>query len=79
VRIIFTNWYESPTAWVVAPMAVWIGAYLLFAIGTMIRRRRMYGPWSLIRELGTGWRIAFALSLVWLVGSSVWLAVTQRG
>lgn len=72
---IFSGWHLGERAWVVAPLAIWIAAYLLFALGTMIVRRRPVSVRGFVRELGTVWKVTFAAAVIWLVGWSIWLTV----
>lgn len=72
---IFSGWHLGERAWVAAPLAIWIAAYLLFALGTMVVRRRPVSIHGFVRELGLWWKVSFAAAAVWLAGWSVWLTV----
>jgi hypothetical protein len=75
LRRIFSGWYLDERAWVVAPLALWMLAYLVVALVTMIVRRRPVSMRGFVRELGLWWKVSFAAAVVWLVGWSVWLTV----
>ncbi len=75
MRRIFNGWHLGEQAWVVAPLAIWIACYLVFAVGTMIVQRRPVSPRGGARRLGIGWMLSFAAAVLWLVGWSVWLTV----
>jgi len=41
VRRVFSSWYLDKRAWIVAPLAMWMLAYLVVAVVTMIVQRRL--------------------------------------
>lgn len=76
MRRIFNGWHLGEQAWVVAPLAVWMATFLVFAVGTMIVQRRPMSPRGFARSLGLGWKLSFLAAVLWLVGGSVWLTVS---
>lgn len=76
MRQILSGWYLDERAWVVAPVVAWMVAYLVLTVVLMIRRRRVMGLTSAARELGVGWRVTFALAVIWLAGWAIYLTVT---
>ncbi len=75
LRRILSGWYLDERAWVVAPLALWMLAYLVGALVTMIARRRAMSPRAFGRQLGPVWKLTFVAAVLWLVGWSVWLTV----
>lgn len=77
MRRIFDGWWRSEHWWVAAPLAAWILAVLAWGIIRMIRTRRLMSPHGTVRGLGRGWAATFAAAVVWLVGWSIWLTLTE--
>lgn len=77
MRRLFSGWYRGEHAWIVAPLALWLAAYLVWVVVLMIRRRRMIGMFAAARQLGWPWKVSFAAAVVWLVGWAVWLAMSE--
>ena len=75
LRRIFSEWYLDERAWVAGPLALWMLAYLVVALVTMIARRRVMSPRAFGRQLGPIWKLTFVAAVLWLVGWSVWLTV----
>ena len=77
MRRIFSEWFKDERAFVVAPLALWILALIVWSLVTMVRTRRLRGPGAGLRNMGIGWKLSFAAAVVWLVGWSVWLTVAD--
>lgn len=75
MRRILSGWHLDERAWVVAPLVLWMAAFIALTVFLMIRRRRVMGMMAAARGLGWGWRISFLLAVVWLVGWAIWLTV----
>lgn len=59
----------------VAPLALWIAAFIVRAVVMMVMRRRMISPGQVAARLGWGWKLGFAAAVAWLLGSVVWLLI----
>ncbi len=77
MRRIFSEWWKGEHWWVIAPLALWILAVLVWGIIRMIRTRRMMSPHGAVRGLGWTWGVTLAAAVVWLVGWWVWLTISE--
>lgn len=76
MRRLFSDWSRGEHAWIVAPLALWLAAFIVRGIVMMIRQKRVLGRGAVARQLGWPWKASFVAAVTWLVGWAVWLAAS---
>jgi hypothetical protein len=61
---------------VVAPLALWIAAFIVRAFVMMAMRRQVMSRHSVARGLSWGWKATFAAAVAWMLGWVVWLTMS---
>ncbi len=79
MRNLFSDWFRGDYAWVIAPLGVWMVAWLLNTLVQMIRRRRLLHPLFGDRQAGWVWKATFLAVVVWGVGWTIWLGAAPEG
>lgn len=72
MRRIFSDWAQGEYAWIIAPLAIWMTAWLVNTVILMIRRRRWLHPMRGDGQAGWIWKGTFLAAVAWMV---VWLVV----
>lgn len=72
MRNVFSNWFRGEYAWVIAPLAIWMSAWLLNTVFQMIRQKRLLHPLLGVREAGWIWKGTFLAAIAWAL---VWVVV----
>lgn len=78
LRRLFSGWHLDERAFVVAPLALWLLAFLFRAAYLMAIRRRVMSRGHVVRELGPAWKVTFVLAVAWLIGCAIWLTFTDE-
>lgn len=72
MRGLFSDWFRGEYAWVIAPLAIWMAAWLLNTIVLMIRRKQLLHPLLGDRQAGWIWKGTFLAAAGWAL---VWVVV----
>jgi hypothetical protein len=74
VRKALADWEWGERLLAGGPIALWLLAFLVWGVVTMIRQKRLFSRGAFARSLGAWWGITFVAAVAWLLGWAMWLS-----